>query len=340
MAGVRCDANPNFGGSNAAGRNEITGPNGVFTVNSTEAWAGDGPSQFALTGQTNTAADYANDPCDSSVRVFSLKTGQQTDHIDIGGCFRTDEGAFDPVDQLALFANPSEQPLAGNHNASGLNRSPFISLISTDPVKPGKHHKIVTQINYDGRNGTVVANGGIEQAVYVPDTGKFYIAIPGDLQHPNDGWISVVDPGQHGNNDIRVIENISTPGCNPHGLALGVDAELFLGCNSGPEEVMDARTGSILEIVTQTLGGCDEVYFNAGDNHFVGACSAGAPGQFAMDQVDAQPIAFDQRLTTAPGAHSIAADRVSATDWVPAFGGVCGANTACVAIFGGGTEEE
>jgi len=340
MAGVRCDANADFGGSTAAGRNELTGPNGVFTVNSTEAWAGDGPSGFMLTGQTDTAADYVNDPCDSSVRVFSLKTGQQTDHINIGGCFRTDEGAFDPVDQLALFANPSELPLPGNHNASGLNRSPFISLISTDPVKPGQHHKIVKQINYDGRNGTVAANGGIEQPVYVPETGKFYIAIPGDLQHPNDGWISVVEPGQHGNNDIKVVDNISTPGCNPHGLALGPDAELFLGCNSGPERVMDARTGTILEIVTQTRGGCDEVYFNAGDNHFVGACATSTPGVFGMDQVDSQPIDYDQTIPTAAGAHSIAADRVSATDWVPAFAGVCGAGTACVAIFGGANEDE
>lgn len=340
MAGVRCDANAAFGGSNAAGRNEITGPNGVFTVNHIEAWAGDGPSEFALAGQTNTAADYVNDPCDSSVRVFSLKTGKQTDHIDLGGCFRTDEGAFDLVDQLALFANPSEQPLPGNHNTKALNKSPFISLISTDPVKAGDHHKIVKQINYDGHNGTVLANGGIEQAVYVPDTGNFYIAIPGDADHPNDGWISVVDPGKNGNHDIKVVQNIPTPGCNPHGLALGINAELFLGCNSGPEEVMDARTGDVLQVVTQTLGGCDEVYFNAGDNHFVGACSSGTPGGFAMDQVDSSPISFDQRLDTAPGAHSIAADRVTVTDWVPAFGGVCGTNTACLAIFGGGTEDE
>ncbi|MGH9809603.1 MAG: hypothetical protein ACRD9W_20515, partial [Terriglobia bacterium] len=130
FAGILCDQNAAFGGSAAAGRNEITGPNGVFTVNHIEAWAGDGPSRFTFT-QTNTAADYKNDPCDSSVRVFNLATGQQTDHINIGGCFRTDEGAFDPADQLALFANPSEQPLPGNGNAHALNASPFITLIST-----------------------------------------------------------------------------------------------------------------------------------------------------------------------------------------------------------------
>ena len=144
FAGIVCDQNAAFGGSAAAGRNEITGPNGVFTVNHVEAWAGDGPSRFTF-GQTNTAADYASDPCDSSVRVFNLATGQQTDHINLHGCFRTDEGAFDPTDQLALFANPSEQPLPGNGSATALNASPFITLISTIPVMPGDHHAIVKQ---------------------------------------------------------------------------------------------------------------------------------------------------------------------------------------------------
>lgn len=334
FAGVRCDKNAAFGGSAAAGRNEITGPNGVFTVNHVEAWTGDGPSPFALLGQTNSAADYGNDLCDSSVRVFNLATGQQTDHIDLHGCFRTDEGAFDPVDQRALFANPSEQQVgAGLHNA--LNASPFISLISTRPVAPGKHHKIVKQINFNGTHGTVVANGGIEQAVYLRKTGLFYIAVPGNSSAPNDGWITAVDPRGDAD-DIHVVRNIPTPGCNPHGLAVGPDNELFLGCNSGPEQVMDARTGHILKTITQTLGGCDEVAFNAGDNHFVGACSDGAgQGQFGYDQVDADPIRFDQgQVPTAPGAHSIASDPVTVTNWIPAFGGVCGTGVACVAIYG------
>ncbi len=334
FAGIRCDKNADFGGSAAAGRNELTGPNGVFTVNHAEAWAGDGPSPFTF-GQTDTAADYNSDPCDSSVGVFDLATGQQTDHINLHGCFRTDEGAFDPVDQLALFANPSEQPLPGDSYATALNNAPFISLISTFPAAPGQHHKVVTQINFDGTHGTVLANGGIEQPVYVRKTGLFYIAVPGNLQAPDDGWITVVDPGDHGKH-AHVVRNIPTPGCNPHGLAVGPDNELFLGCNSGPERVMDARTGHILKIITQTLGGCDEVAFNAGDNHFVGACSDGAgPGQFGYDQVDADPIAFDQgQVPVAGGAHSIASDPVTVTNWIPAFAGVCGGGTACVAIFG------
>jgi hypothetical protein len=340
FAGIRCDKNAAFGGSAAAGRNEITGPNGVFTVNHAEAWTGDGPSPFTF-GQTNTVADYVNDKCDSSVRVFDIATGQQTDHINIGGCFRTDEGAFDPADQVALFANPSEVALHNGHDTA-LNNSPFISLISTHPKAPGKHHRIIKQINFDGTHGTVLADGGIEQPVYSQETGMFYIAVPGNAAAPNDGWITVVDPRGDAD-DIRVIRNISTPGCNPHGLDIGPDNELYLGCNSGAQRIMDARSGHILKVITQTSGGCDEVTYNAGDNHFVGACSDGnAPGVFGFDQIDADPIAFDQgNIPTMPGAHSIAADRVTVTNWIPGFAGVCGTGVACVAIYGstGGDDE-
>jgi hypothetical protein len=85
------------------------------------------------------------------------------------------------------------------------------------------------------------------------------------------------------------------------------------------------------------------VTYNAGDNHFVGACSDGnAPGVFGFDQIDADPIAFDQgNIVTSPGSHSIAADPVTVTNWIPAANGVCGTGVACVAIYGstGGDDE-
>lgn len=44
MAGIRCDQNTAFGGTTGVGRNELTGPNGAYTVNHAEVWVGDGPS--------------------------------------------------------------------------------------------------------------------------------------------------------------------------------------------------------------------------------------------------------------------------------------------------------
>ncbi|HEY3919298.1 MAG TPA: hypothetical protein VGL83_16025 [Stellaceae bacterium] len=340
FAGVRCDANANFGGTNSAGRNEITGPNGVFTVNHTEAWAGDAPSYFNP-GQTNSASDYASDPCDSSVRVFDLLSRQQTDHIDLGGCFRTDEGAFDPVDQVAIFANPSEQSSvqAIDHNATAVDHSPFVTLISTRPVAAGQHHKILKQINFDGTHGTVVADEGVEQSVYSEKTGLIYVAIPGTSTNPS-GYVTVIDPRHDGDNDrddIHVVTNFKmTNNCAPNGAALGPDNELFLACSAGPEQVIDIRNGHLIKLLTGTTGGCDEGAFNAADDSFYGACTdSNSPPTDNLDISDADPPKFDAAVNTgATGAHSIASDSVTITEWMPMFGGACGSGVACVAIYG------
>lgn len=333
FAGIRCDANASFGGTNAAGRNEITGPNGVFTVGADQAWAGDGPSHF-VPGQTDSASDYATDPCDSSVRVFSLISDEQIDHIDVGGCFRTDEGGWDPVDQLALFANPSEKPIT-SPNATALNNSAYITLISTKPVPKGQHHPIVKQINFDGTNGTILADAGIEQAAYSKATGLFYISIPGTVSDPNDGYVTVLDPKQSGAG-IRVLKNIKLKDCAPNGAALGPDDELLVGCSVGPEQVIDITNPSVKTIINGTTGGCDEVAYNAGTKSFYGACTDSNPlSTDNLDITDAgKNIQFDVGLNTgAAGAHSVAADRVTASEWMPMFGGVCGSGIACVATF-------
>jgi hypothetical protein len=357
FAGIACDQNTAFGGTTGVGRNEITGPNGAFTVNHAEVWLGDGPSKFqpaqghgtattvaGATTYSGVPSDYAADPCDSSVRVFDIATHQQTDHINVGGCFRTDEGAFDPDDQIALFANPSEQPIPAS--AKGLNASPFLTFLSTRPVPVGQHHAILKQINYDGTNGTVKADQGIEQAVYSHETGLFYVAIPGTSAFPA-GYVSVIDPDKDGKHGIHVVGNFAlTNNCAPTGAALGPDYELLLGCsNAGAaEQVIDIRNGHLIKMLTGTSGGCDEVAFNAGDDHFVGACTdSNATGSDNLDISDADPAKFDQAINTnTKGAHSVAADPVTVTDFQPAASGtganagppagLCGA-TPCILLF-------
>jgi hypothetical protein len=382
MAGIACDQNTTFGGTASAGRNEITGPNGVFTANHTEAWAGDGPSQFqpgqghgtvttSATGGTcgvsgvtcsysGVPSDYAADKCDSSVRVFDLATGKQTDHINVGGCFRTDEGSWDPDDQIALFANPSEQPITSSNYAAPHNATPFISFISTRPVAMGGTHKIIKQINFDGTNGTVKADEGIEQSVYSHDTGLFYLNIPGTSAYPA-GYVMVIDPNGdkdrhwgdgHDNDGPRVVGKYAlTNNCAPTGAALGPDHELLLACsNAGAaEQVIDIRDGHLIKTLTGTSGGCDEAFFNAGDDHFVAACTdSNANSADNLDISDADPPKFDTAINTnTKGAHSVTADPVTVSDWVPAAAGT-GANagppaglcangtnptTPCVLIF-------
>ena len=358
FAGHRCDENGSFGG--VGSRNEIEGPNGVFTVNDTEAWVGDGPSYFTP-GQTNSATDYKNDPCDSSVRVFSLITRRQIDHVNVHGCFRTDEGAFDAVDQIALFANPSEQSSvrAIDPRARNVDKSPFVTLISTGPGHAdhdrgsgdddhrGGSHEILKQINFDGTNGTVLASGGIEQAVYSRQTGLFYIAVPANADSGTgaDGWVVAVDPrpGHLGEVTNHALQSGSCPG-GPTGAALGPNHELLLGCggasSAGGEVVVDiTNLGASPTILQDTSQSCDEVAYDAGSGHFGGACNftgAASPGIFAALINDARSKQFDLQIpkSAASGAHSIAADSVNEQFWMPKIGGDCGSSTqACVAVY-------
>ena len=362
MAGIACDQNTAFGGTAGVGRNEITGPNGAFTVNHAEVWVGDGPSQFQP-GQgdgtvtmsaagtcgvagvtctyTGTASDYNSDLCNSSVRVFDISSRQQTDHINVGGCFRTDEGAFDPVDQIAVFANPSEQP-GILHGVHPLNDSAFLTFISTRPTAPGVHHAILAQINFDGTHGTVHADGGIEQAAYNRNTGLFYVAISGISSAPNNGYVAVIDPTNP--NNIHVKHIIPVMNCSPNGAVFGPDNELLLGCSGGPEQVLNVIDGHVTKrtSIASTSGGCDEVAYNAGDNHFLGACTdSNADSSDNLDISDADPISFDQAIdTNTKGAHSVAADPITVTDFVPAAAGtganpngLCGAAGPCILLF-------
>jgi hypothetical protein len=49
---------------------------------------------------------------------------------------------------------------------TALNTSPFISLITTIPVKPGDSHEIVKQISFNGTHGTVIADGDVAEENY------------------------------------------------------------------------------------------------------------------------------------------------------------------------------
>ncbi len=105
MAGMGCDMNTAFGGTAGVGRNEITGPNGLFTVTNAEIWVGDGPGKFqplqgdgtvtltngsatitscasmgAVCTYSGVPSDYVEPIlCNSSVRVFDVASRAQAD---------------------------------------------------------------------------------------------------------------------------------------------------------------------------------------------------------------------------------------------------------------------
>jgi hypothetical protein len=306
---------------NSPARNEVTGPNGVTTVNHAEIWAGDAPTLAGpLVLSNNLVAAYANDNCDSSVKVININDKIVTDVINLGGCFRSDELAFDPADQIVLIANPSELPIGKGPS------QPFVSLISAAPVPFGTHHAVLKKITFDGTNGNPSGFGGIEQPVYSAQTGMFYIAIPQNGPTDTGGAVAVVDPKQ-----LAVTRIISLTKCMPNGLALGPNGAMFLGCTgTNPVQVIDIASGNSLATITQVVG-CDEVWYNPGDDHYLGACGS------AVGIIDATPVSFDQKITGI--THSIAADPLTNQIYAPipsTNSALCGSvsTVGCIGIFG------
>ncbi len=277
-----------------------SGPNGVLAIpGRNELWVGDG---------------------DSTVKVVDLTTGTIVDTIDTGGSRRTDELAYNAVDQMIMAANDrgtetfSGCPGGGSTPPSGA----FFTFIST---KPGHH--ILGHLCYPAAR-----NDGLEQPVWDHGTHTFYDAIPITAAHPG-GEVLVIDV------QARTGKTFGVDRCNPHGLALGPGNQLLLGCSTAafnstdPAQtlIIDKTNGNLLASIP--VGGSDEVWFNPGDNHYYlaanGMTSNGkTTGTLTpvLGIVDAgPPIAFIDKVPTAVGAHSVAADSVSNQIFVPVGSG-------------------
>jgi len=310
--------------------NDNAGPDGVFTVNHREAWAGDGPSRIV---------------------VSDLFTQQTTHVISTGGANRADEGCFDPRDQLAVMANDAESPF------------PFISVISTTSYSINQ--KIT--MNGLGGTGTPAATNGIEQCQWDHRTGKFYLNIPEVNGPGNDtqpGAVMVFSVQSDGTLNIDNILSVPLSKCaGPQGMAIGPNHQILLGCNNPNKTVPSTviiddryKKGDTAVKVIATVAnqdGADEVWFNDGDNsYFLGRSGGANPQQLGIiDAGDGEAIGSDQSVTiglpnttASPHgtAHSVAADPIFNQIYVPipstAGGTICsnaGASDTqgCIAVF-------
>ncbi len=286
------------------------GPNGVVTVNGgKELWAADGNTYTGnlVSGVASNLADYANDNCDSSVKVITLATNATT-VIATNGCFKSDELAYDSDDGLVLVANPDEKPNGSGYTGTtgtnfsvaipasarkaGVPTGPFVTLIDTTAKT------VRRQIAFDGSNGTPNATGGIEQSVYSAAMKRFYVAVPADgydgYGNPDsNGAIAVIDPATF------AVSKLPLDNCNPAGMALGPDGkEVFLACNSstGPQ-VVSLVDGSLVSAQNQFAAanaaptdsaslaawnalapygaqyGCDQAWFNPALDKYLAVCN-------------------------------------------------------------------
>ena len=250
---------------------------------------------------------------DSTVKVIDLKSMKIVDTIHTGGKLRADEVAYDPKDEVFIVANDADEP-------------PFLTLIST---RPG--HKIIGKIVLEQ------ATDGIEQPQYNPDDGMFYVAIPELGKDKTKGALAVIDP-----KTARLVKMIPVDNCIPHGLAIGKQGKMFLGCSAGSKRsglppqltVVDARAGKVIAVIPGA-GGSDESNVNNKIDQYYSALGNHPDGP-RLAVVDARTNLLIELIPTSAGAHSVAASEFNNRVYVPAGRtaegpGVCG---GCILVFG------
>lgn len=276
-------------GGTCVASNDVSGPDGVMTVENKQIWVGDGNSRVwvldASSGNPVTVPAGATNP------ISTVRPGSNPNN-------RADELCYDSADHLVMVANNADDP-------------PFASIISTDT------YKVVKQIPFDGSNGAPKSTNGAEQCVWSPRTGKFYISIPG-VNDPDDGTgaVAVIDP-----KTLNVVDVFPIPVADcaaPQGMAVGPDSQILLGCNAPSPNghrntaIINERSGSVVGRLPD-LGGNDEVWFNEGDGHYFLAGGQNLNEQLGV--VDSTGHKADAIVPTASNpnatgrrAHSVAAD--------------------------------
>ncbi len=245
----------------------------------------------------------------STVKVVDLDAQAVVDSIPTGGTKRADELAYDPIHDIIVIANDADSP-------------PFLTFISRTT------HEVLGHIKYDGSNSKhPLATDGLEQPVFDNSTQLFYQAVPATTDNIG-GEIDAIDPVA-----MKVVHRFPVRDCVPHGLTLGHNHQLLLGCNdvvgvnggTPGSLIMDDRNGAILAKITQ-VAGSDEVWFNPGDNrYYLAASSCGALcGGPALGVIDAVANKWLQNVHTGTGAHSVAVNPNNRHVFVPisAVGGV------------------
>jgi DNA-binding beta-propeller fold protein YncE len=221
----------------------------------------------------------------STVKVINLQTDTIIATISTGGKAVTDEIAYDPQDQLIMAANGDDSPS-------------FVTIISATT------HTIVKKVTISGAEG-------LEQPAWDSQAHLFYISIPKTTQS-SGGAIAVIDP-QAGS----VIKTVPLSSCNPTGFAIGPNGQALIGCDGHPV-IVDLSSWNVLATISQS-NGCDEVWYNPGDQHYYLAADANNSGP-VLSVVNAQTLQLIQNVPTKSGAHSVAVAASTNTILLPTGG--------------------
>lgn len=269
----------------------ISGPDGVVVVNNggiATLYAGDGNSTLRSFNVTN-----PSNPIAGGV-------------VSTGGGFRVDEMAYSPLTKSLFVANNADKPAFATLISTATALSP--TLTKTNILVPGQ-----------------VPAGGLEQSVWNPATGTFFVSVP-TFNGTDSGGVQEFDVN---GNPLRTYNftSMGIASCGPSGLGLGASGNLVVGCGTqGTQTVVlnPAGAGTIVAKLT-AVSGSDELWYDpASGNFFV--TGVNATGDRVIDVFSDSGYALLQSIDlTSLGAgtsnlHSVAVDPLNGEIFVPLTG--------------------
>ncbi len=213
---------------------------------------------------------------------------------------RTDEGCYDPDDNLLMMANPGDAP-------------PYVTFLS------GSTYRAVATFPFAG-------SSGLEACVYDPGTKNFLINNDGNLANPL-GEIDVISAASAVAGRPSISAVYPLPNCSPTGMILGPQEKLLVVCDPPTGTritslVFNATNGQLL--ATIPLGGADQIDYDSRTNRFYEACRhntasgiAGPPYTPVLGVIDANSFAVVGTTPTGNNAHSVAVDSSTGLIYVP-----------------------
>ncbi len=240
----------------------------------------------------------------STVKIVDERSRLVVQTISTGGTARADSIGYDPKDHIAAVVNDADAP-------------PFVTLIYT----PDGYRQVLKKISFPE------ATNGIEQPVFDPRRGVFYVSVPQVGPNQKKGEIAIIDPVLR-----RVVGTLPVSDCQPNGAALGPKQQLLLGCSTAnttaakplPTQVINTLTGRVL--ATFAVGGSDEVSYDPTNQTYDLAARNNATGP-VLGIIDAATLTQLSAIPTATNSHSVAVDPVNNEVFFPLTAG--SSNTTC-----------
>ena len=163
----------------------------------------------------------------------------------------------------------------------------------------------------------------------------FYTDVPElNKQHAKGGMLKV-DPKTLKKVAIYPIDN-----CRPHGNVIGIDGDLFLGCNAGNTRNKDTLPPVQATFNLKThkvkyipgLGGSDMSGADTKIGQYYSASVGNPDPGSVLGVIDAKTLKIVQKIPTKGLAHSVVANPLNHHVYVPSAGGDFG-GCGCIMVY-------